>query len=1057
MKLTEQILLWNNDGNSDKVYEVDLCEVGKDQYVVNFRYGRRGTTLKDGSKTPMPLNLVKAQEVFKKLVAEKTKGGYAQSSHYIASEGENVAVNVSEKTSISKDLSKKEYILEYLKNAVSPAPNQELLKKWSLARIVWRVGELGIQEAVPMLLPLLTKGDALQQYCVAWALGRCNAVDAISLLEKLQQGKATKDYVARVALTSLFALEKDSQKRKNLVETAFANLPKSLKTTIETNSETEVGKILGAELSGIGFEVLNSLYLASDELPFLRNLVLTFSKSIPFKPKGFKTLRHLFKIAEFREDAEMFALLVYRFENTKQYFNFGRWSREYGIYHNDQWLAKPLEEIKKADSKLAYSGSTRQHFIKRFWRSLLVLGETDQESYVEISKNILLSYDDAKDKGEPKETVVSSGHYNSTTRKYEYTTRTTNFDIYANKLTFNHILYQNSPRYELKIGNRAWRCKNNYKAGQPTPQEREEAFPTLWDKYPQALIELLQKSNAERVHEFAVKALKSRSDLKNLINLDLLVKILSKTYPITVKFGLDLVKDFYDAKNPNIDLLKILVQHPILEARQLAKEWIEAQEGYFIQNSFLAVSLIVNPYTDVAEWTRKLLSTNKLEVQKAEILVEKCIKELLAFNTENPLAETTTQIASETLANYFLAILKEISLSIALDLLKSHISNAQLLGAVILLNHKTPAEQLPAGIMASLIDSPTPQVRQIGVRLFGKLPEKTLLENYSVLSTFCISQYAEMRQAIQPTIAMLAAKHQDFGQRLLDELLPFMQNKEPYVGLHQDLFTLFENSLGAFLPNIPQETAIQMLHSGREITQKLGFTLIEKYINPENLSMRQIVRFASHETLAVRRHSWVIYDQNISRIKYEAEEALRILDAKWDDSRAFAFDYFRKNFTETDWNAQFLISIADSTRPDVQAFGRELLTKFFKQEDGAAYLLQLSQHPATNVQIFATNYLEQFAKGNQERIESLKSYFITLLSQVNKAGVAKIRVFNFLRKEAFENEKIAEMLSEIVTRQSVTMAVADKATCIGIMRDLRKKYPSLQMPLTLKIPAVKEF
>jgi hypothetical protein len=39
MKLIKQTRLVFVEGKSDKVYEVDLCEVGANQFVVNFRYG----------------------------------------------------------------------------------------------------------------------------------------------------------------------------------------------------------------------------------------------------------------------------------------------------------------------------------------------------------------------------------------------------------------------------------------------------------------------------------------------------------------------------------------------------------------------------------------------------------------------------------------------------------------------------------------------------------------------------------------------------------------------------------------------------------------------------------------------------------------------------------------------------------------------------------------------------------------------------------------------------------------------------------------------------------
>src|SRR5262245_43447567 len=76
MRVVEPARLGFREGKSDKVYEVDLVEVTTGQYVVNFRFGRRGSSLRDGTKTPLPVSLDKARAVFAALVAEKTKGGY---------------------------------------------------------------------------------------------------------------------------------------------------------------------------------------------------------------------------------------------------------------------------------------------------------------------------------------------------------------------------------------------------------------------------------------------------------------------------------------------------------------------------------------------------------------------------------------------------------------------------------------------------------------------------------------------------------------------------------------------------------------------------------------------------------------------------------------------------------------------------------------------------------------------------------------------------------------------------------------------------------------------
>ena len=218
--------------------------------------------------------------------------------------------------------------------------------------------------------------------------------------------------------------------------------------------------------------------------------------------------------------------------------------------------------------------------------------------------------------------------------------------------------------------------------------------------------------------------------------------------------------------------------------------------------------------------------------------------------------------------------------------------------------------------------------------------------------------------------------------------------------------------------------------------------------------MRQWIRMANHEVLNIRQFVWELYDKNIGRVQAEATESLRLLDSTWADSRAFAFDYFRKHFTEKTWTPELLVSVNDSTRDDVQAFGREMITKYFKEENGELYLLQLSQHPAQQVQHFTTHYLEQFAADKPINIEKLEAYFITVLSSVNRAGIAKKRIFHFLHQEALKSEVVAQIAVRIMARQSATMAVVDKAACIAIMYNLQKTYPAIQMPLSiLPVPA----
>jgi len=67
--------LYYREGSSDKVYRAAIEPKGQ-LFIVTFAYGRRGTTLQAGVKTPNPVNLPEAERIFERLVREKMSKGY---------------------------------------------------------------------------------------------------------------------------------------------------------------------------------------------------------------------------------------------------------------------------------------------------------------------------------------------------------------------------------------------------------------------------------------------------------------------------------------------------------------------------------------------------------------------------------------------------------------------------------------------------------------------------------------------------------------------------------------------------------------------------------------------------------------------------------------------------------------------------------------------------------------------------------------------------------------------------------------------------------------------
>jgi bifunctional non-homologous end joining protein LigD len=72
---TESVTLYYRQGSSDKVYQASIEE--KDEgFVVNFAFGRRGSTLQTGTKTPQSVDHAAAKKIYDTLVAEKIAKGY---------------------------------------------------------------------------------------------------------------------------------------------------------------------------------------------------------------------------------------------------------------------------------------------------------------------------------------------------------------------------------------------------------------------------------------------------------------------------------------------------------------------------------------------------------------------------------------------------------------------------------------------------------------------------------------------------------------------------------------------------------------------------------------------------------------------------------------------------------------------------------------------------------------------------------------------------------------------------------------------------------------------
>lgn len=92
----KSITLYFHSAGSDKVYEANIEPRGAG-FVVNFAFGRRGSTFQTGTKTARPVDYQAALKVYDKLVREKMAKGYTpgrDGTPYQGTERQAIATNV---------------------------------------------------------------------------------------------------------------------------------------------------------------------------------------------------------------------------------------------------------------------------------------------------------------------------------------------------------------------------------------------------------------------------------------------------------------------------------------------------------------------------------------------------------------------------------------------------------------------------------------------------------------------------------------------------------------------------------------------------------------------------------------------------------------------------------------------------------------------------------------------------------------------------------------------------------------------------------------------------
>lgn len=1024
MKLVKSIQLFFQEGSSDKVYQIDLLETGEDAFVVNFKYGRRGAALKEGTKTAMSVNRAEAEKIFSSLEDEKRKKGYLPEGEHTNFNPDFTAVK-STSTTVPK---KHKLIVKLLKAAL----NDEEHESWPVSRIIWRAGELTIAEAAPWVLKLVDKDDPVQLYVCIWTLSRIGDTKCNAFFTEITKG-SYPSHISNLACAALLN-NSDAASRKTIIEQLSAKLPESLKLALKADDSYLQAYLKDhfTKFSANKNDFLIPLYFISNEDEKLRALFIKHIVEVPIKAGYFKCVRQLFKISEMLYDTELYGLLAKSLEKAP--YNY---SGEYAVIEGR--LTAIEEEKIKEDSTLAFSRKTKEYFSRRIVRMLRKYGEEQSTYYTKFACDILLAFDDESDLTPPEKTLKWEYEYEENNQSYSSHERILWFDSYAGYRAFNYILYANSTRYIMPKSRGRWQCVPPYTPGTDFAPLREEAFAVLWNNASEEIIKLLAYSKCSRVTDFALFVFQNNASFKEKINeKDVIQFLLSQSLKVQ-QLGFKLSMEKYST--PGVELIIAMLKCKLDEARKFAQECISQEPEQFSNNEAFLSSLMLS-----AEFSGQLwLNTFLLQHRPGNEVLQSVFLTLINRLKGSAIIINESYIAAVAawIDLFFADAIERLETKEILELLQHPNTLVQGLAAKLLVLKKLDSKEIPDEIIFRLLESENKMSRTAAIDLLNHLSADEIADKQSLVLSLCLSSLQDVRQSAQKLIDKLLLHNGAAGIQLVQLFIPVLTVKEKYEGLHADVLKLISEKLINYLNQIPVKQILSLCTSRYIASQELGNLLLEKHIDADVLSIKDLNVIASSGLLKNRQYVIAYYTTHLQRIKTEKKEAILLADSNWEDVRLFAFDFFGQNFQEEDWDPTLFISLCDSVKHDVQAFGREMITKWFEKDNGFDYLLKLSQHPDQRMQLFASGFLEQFAKNNLEMMSKLNDFFITLLSQINKGRTAKIRCIHLLSKEAVSDEAHAFLIAQIFNRMSATATIQDKALYIEALTEIKKKFPSI--------------
>lgn len=299
-------------------------------------------------------------------------------------------------------------------------------------------------------------------------------------------------------------------------------------------------------------------------------------------------------------------------------------------------------------------------------------------------------------------------------------------------------------------------------------------------------------------------------------------------------------------------------------------------------------------------------------------------------------------------------------------------------------------------------------------------------------------------------VPALAAETQ---RELATRLLALVEEPEGEEGRLAGFAEVLRTALAAVAAELcPTARALALVDAANDSAVSVGAAILAcKPGALELLGTSRVFGMTRHEKAAVRRAALALLRGASEALRAGPSIVFGLLESDWDDVRAAAIGML-DGLELARLGLDGLMGLADSTRADVQAKARALLTEALAKEgegglDVHELLGRLAQHPSRAMRGFAVELALAHLKPGFVRLAKCELLFRAVLLDVQPDRRAKRRVLDFLAVRGTQDENQAELAAAILADVVRSRTKDEHERALAALAQLKLAFPALGGPV----------